>query len=35
MRFRPKFDAMLSTIFQPAVPDTGDEADVFIPGFLR
>jgi Tfp pilus assembly pilus retraction ATPase PilT len=32
---RPKFDAVLYAVVQPAEPDTGDEADVFIPGFLR
>lgn len=32
---RPRFDAMLYAVVQPAGPDTGDEADVFIPDFLR
>lgn len=32
---RPRFDAMLYAVVQPCSPDTGGEADVFIPGFSR
>jgi hypothetical protein len=32
---RPKFDAMLYAVVQPAGSGPGEEADVFIPGFSR